>query len=171
MVKISDTGISKEDRFLAIVDEHRNMMTKVCYMYATDENHFKDLYQEVLANLWQGLESFRGESKLSTWIYRTAINTCVSYFRRHDRLSSMTTSIDGIPDIGYEDSDRGSDLKKMYRLISTLGHLDKALIMMWLDEYSYDEIAEMTGLTRSNVAVRLRRIKLKLVEQASETEL
>lgn len=162
---------TKEQRFSEMVEGNRSLMTKVCYMYASDESHFKDLYQEVLANLWQGLDSFRGESKPSTWIYRMALNTCVSYFRRHDRMNSVMTDFDSIPEITAIESDRTDNLKLMYRLISSLGKLDKALILMWLDEYSYDEIAEMSGLSRTNVAARLRRIKLKLARQAEETEL
>lgn len=146
------------------------MMLKVCYMYANDENHLKDLYQEVLANLWQGIDSYRGSSKISSWIYRVAINTCVSYFRRYDRHSSMISHIDDAPEIGVEDSSKTDELRTMYRLIYSLGKLDKAIILLWLDEYSYDDIAEMTGLSRNNVAVRLRRIKLKLIDKANQTE-
>ena len=84
----------KEARFVAIVNDNRQLICKVCYMYATDNDHFKDLYQEVLASLWQGLDSFRGDSKMSTWIYRTAINTCVTFFRRHKSHSQETMSLD-----------------------------------------------------------------------------
>ena len=162
--------IEKEQYFLDLVKQHRPMMLKVCYMYANDENHLKDLYQEVLANLWQGIDSYRGSSKISSWIYRVAINTCVSYFRRYDRHSSMISHIDDAPEIGAEDSSKTDELRTMYRLIYSLGKLDKAIILLWLDEYSYDDIAEMTGLSRNNVAVRLRRIKLKLIDKANQTE-
>ena len=162
--------IEKEQYFLDLVKQHRPMMLKVCYMYANDENHLKDLYQEVLANLWQGIDSYRGSSKISSWIYRVAINTCVSYFRRYDRHSSMISHIDDAPEIGAEDSSKTDELRTMYRMIYSLGKLDKAIILLWLDEYSYDDIAEMTGLSRNNVAVRLRRIKLKLIDKANQTE-
>lgn len=155
----------KEARFVAIVNDNRQLICKVCYMYATDNDHFKDLYQEVLASLWQGLDSFRGDSKMSTWIYRTAINTCVTLFRRHKSHSQETMSLDVAADIVGEDSSRQDMLKEMYRLISGLNKMDKALILMWLDERSYDEIAEVTGLTRNNVATRLRRIKQRLVDE------
>ncbi len=147
------------------------MVLKVCYMYANDDNHLKDLYQEVLANLWQGIDSYGGTAKMSSWIYRIAINTCVSYFRRYDRHSSLFSPIEDVPEFGAEDSTKTGDLRKMYKLIYSLGKLDKAIILLWLDEYSYDEIAEITGLSRNNVAVRLRRIKLKLIDKANQTEL
>lgn len=138
-------------------------------MYASGEEHLKDLYQEVLANLWQGLDTFRGEAKVSTWIYRTAINTCVTFFRRHDKHSGEMSSLDtliNVADTG--DGGRSERLAEMYRLISHLNKMDKALILMWLDERSYDEIADVTGMSRNNVATRLRRIKQKLIEQGKE---
>ncbi len=164
-------NIEKEQLFLGIVNRYRPAVLKVCYMYATGREHLEDLYQEVLANVWQGLDSFKGASKLSSWIYRIAINTCVSYFRRYESHTSLMTPLDSMPETGIEDSTKAADLQSMYKLIHQLGKLDKAIILLWLDEYSYDEIAEMTGLSRNNVAVRLRRIKLKLIDQAKENEL
>lgn len=162
---------SKEQLFTDVITEHRKVIVKVCYMYASDDNHFNDLYQEVLANVWQGIESFRGDSKISTWIYRTAINTCVTYFRHHGKLSGVMSPLSSDTDFPDDGQEKDDNLKFMYALISRLGKLDKALIMMWLDEYSYDEIAEMTGLTRTNVAAKLRRIKLKLTEQANQSNI
>lgn len=155
----------KETRFMAVVNDSRQMIYKVCYMYATDNDHFNDLYQEVLASLWQGLDSFRGDSKLSTWVYRTAINTCVTFFRKNKKHGQNTMSLDDVTDLPAEDTTRAELLKEMYRLISGLNKMDKALIMMWLDEMSYDEISDVTGLTRNNVATRLRRIKQRLVDE------
>lgn len=161
----------REKRFMEIITTHRNMISKICYMYAQDDSHYKDLYQEVLANLWQGLDSYRGDSKISTWIYRASINTCISFFRKHGRHSGDNLPLDSAIEISTDDSSNIEELKQMYKMISALGKLDKAIILMWLDEYSYDEIAEMTGITRSNVAIRLRRIKLRLIEQAKQSEL
>lgn len=150
---------------MAVVEDNRRLIYKVCYMYATDDDHFNDLYQEVLANIWQGLDSFRGDSRQSTWIYRVALNTCVTFYSRNSSHSTGRMSIDNVPDIEAPESDRGDMLREMYRLIGGLPKMDKALILMWLDEKSYDEIAEVAGLTRNTVATRLRRIKQKLVEQ------
>lgn len=160
----------KESRFMAIVRDNRQLLYKVCYMYATDRDHFQDLYQEILANIWEGLDSFRGDSQVSTWLYRTSINTCVTFFRRHRRHSSEMTSLEFASELTADDNHRSEQLKEMYRLISQLSKIDKAIILMWLDERSYDEIAEVTGFSRNNVATRLRRIKQRLVEDRKRCE-
>lgn len=157
----------KESRFLAIIEENRRLLYKICYMYATDGDHFNDLYQEVLANVWQGLDTFRGTSSISTWLYRMALNTCITYFRRNSRHSRGKVQLESVIHLEGDtaDAERLAQLRQMYKLISGLSGMDKALIMMWLDEKSYDEIADLSGLTRSNVATRLRRIKQKLIDR------
>lgn len=155
--------IEKERQFKEIMDLYGSMISKVCYMYATDGEYFKDLYQDCLVNLWQGIERFRGDSKVSTWIYRTCLNTCVTSYRRN-RKYEANASIEMLAELSVEDSTRRADLVEMYRMISRLDRLEKAIILLWLDEKSYDEIAEITGMSRNNVASRLRRIKQKLVE-------
>lgn len=160
----------KESRFLTIVNDNRQLLYKVCYMYATDRDHFQDLYQEVLANIWEGLGTFRGDSALSTWLYRTALNTCVTFYRKHNRHSSEMMSLEVADGVMADDGVRNEQLQEMYRLISKLSKIDKAIILMWLDERSYDEIAEVTGFTRNNVATRLRRIKQRLVDSGNRDE-
>ena len=152
--------------FLHDVEANTGLIYKVCYMYAEDSEHLKDLYQEVVANLWQGYAKFKGEAKISTWIYRVSINTCVSYIRRESgRRSSHVAIDDAATGIIYESHERDMCLKMMYEMISTLGRIDKAVIMLWLDEYSYDEIALMTGISRNNVASRIHRIKQRFANQ------
>lgn len=155
-----------QQTYLKAVEENRALIYKVCYMYAEDEEHLKDLCQEVMANMWQGLGSYRGEARMSTWIYRLAINTCVSYLRHHGRSASNTVSLDeGAYDVADDSNDKTAMLKMMYELIAGLGKIDKAIVMLRLDEYSYDEISAITGLTRNNVASRLHRIKARLSKQ------
>ncbi len=161
-----DRDTKRQELFDDIVGRYHGVISKVCLMYARDNDHFKDLYQEVTVNLWQGLESFEGRSAMSTWIYRTAINTCISYFRRYHRHDNEMSPLDSVADIPVYDSDRVGQLREMYRLIAGLRPLDKAIIMMWLDELSYEEIGAVTGLSRNNVASRLRRIKISLSKQA-----
>lgn len=159
------TSGEKESRFMAIVSDNRQMIYKVCYMYASDQEELNDLYQEVLANLWQGLDSYRGDSRMSTWIYRVAFNTCVTYIRHNAKHGNGRVALDDVTDVQWEDSGRGEKLRHMYRLISCLDKMDKAIILMWLDEKSYEEISELTGLPRNTVATRLHRIKHRLTER------
>lgn len=161
----------KEKRFLAVTDEYKEVIAKVCYLYSNTYASFDDLYQEVLINLWQGLESYRGDAKISTWIYRTAINTCITWHRKNARYGNHDT--DRLDDIIYEpaDNDEGAtameNYRELFRLISMLGPVGKALITLWLDEKSYEDIASITGLSQSNVAVRLHRAKERLTKLAA----
>ncbi|MBQ3606069.1 MAG: sigma-70 family RNA polymerase sigma factor [Muribaculaceae bacterium] len=157
----------KEQQFIAIIESNRQVIYKVCYMYAADDDHFKDLYQEVLINLWRGIDRFRGDAQLSTWIYRTSINTCVTYYRRNHKHDEAL-SLEGVSVVDNDDGTRLQQIKEMYRLISRLDRMEKAIILLWLDEKSYDEISEITGLSRNNVASRLRRIKIKLQHFSEE---
>ena len=157
----------KEQQFLSIIEENRQQIYKVCYMYASDDDHFNDLYQEVLINIWQGLGGFRGEAQISTWVYRISLNTCVTHYRKNHKHEEMVP-IDGLKVVDTDDGTHQEQLKELYRLINRLDRFEKAIILLWLDEKSYDEIAEITGLCRNNVASRLRRIKIKLQQFSEE---
>lgn len=159
----------KEQQFLDIVEQCRPLVFKVCWLYTSPGTSFDDLYQEVLINIWQGMDSFRGDAKLSTWIHRTAINTCISWYRRNDRHSGAL-NIDELP---FEPADtpsgvRSDDLRELHRLISKLGPIDKAIITLWLDEKPYDEIASIMGMSQTGVAVRIHRIKERLSKMAEK---
>lgn len=157
---------NKEQAFDRIMADNKAVIIKVCYMYAADAEHFKDLFQETQINIWQAMDRFRGESSVSTWIYRITINTCISCFR-YSRKHSQTLTLDpqemlSLADRATDDHEHARCLHEMYELINRLPALDKAIILMWIDEKSYQEIAEVTGLTRNNVATRLNRCKQKL---------
>lgn len=158
----------KESRFIELTDRYKNVIGRVCSTYMSDYASFDDLYQEVLINIWQGMESFRGEAKISTWIYRTAINTCITWHRKNKKHSSSNVS--SIDDLINDPVDTSADnsiaeqVQYLRKLISQLGVIDRAVITMWLDECSYDEIATVTGLSQTNVGVRLHRIKQKLAQ-------
>jgi len=149
--------------FTSVIAKHSALIYKVCYMYADDSEHLKDLYQEVMANIWQGLPGFRAESGISTWVYRIAINTCVSFFRHHGRHSDAMRLDDAAYCVADTSDEHSHQLREMYEMIGRLGKIDKAVIILWLDGHSYDEIADVTGLTRSNVASRLHRTKQRLI--------
>lgn len=152
--------------FNEVADLHGGLVSKVCYMYAENSDHYHDLYQEVMANVWQGLRGFKGNSKMSTWVYRVAINTCITFVKRHSFLSrSSETDMQKLSELTDDSLEHSRMLKEMYEMIGLLGKIDKAIIMLWLDEYSYDEIASLTGMSRNNVASRIHRIKNKLINQ------
>lgn len=165
------TKSDKENRFLDITSRYTEVIAKVCWLYVSPGVSFDDLYQEVLINIWQGMDSFRGDAKISTWLYRTAINTCISWHRRNDRHSARDTI--RIEDLVSDPADTSSsaakleEYRELYELISRLGPLDKAIITLWLDEKTYDDMAAIMGMTPGNVAVRLHRIKEKLSHMAA----
>lgn len=161
LIDAMDIKTDKEQRFLAMLDDNKSIIAKVCCVYTSPTSDFDDLYQETVANLWLGFDKFRGESKISTWIYRAAINTCITWHRQNKKHNNNTSLIDELP-IAVEDSNRMADYKLLHGLISQLLPLEKAIVTLWLDEKSYEEIAEITGLSRANVAVKFHRIKEKL---------
>jgi len=156
-----------ESQFLEVVRAYDSVVRKVCFMYTSPSTAFDDLYQEIMVNLWNGFKSFRGDSKMSTWIYRMSINTCVSWYRRNNRHTSLECIDNAINQIAAdEDEEHRRNLKELYKLISGLDVLERAIVMMWLDEKSYDEIADVTGLSRAAVGTRLHRIRRKLKSSA-----
>ncbi|MBD5232824.1 MAG: RNA polymerase sigma factor [Bacteroidales bacterium] len=160
----------KEERFAAITREYKDVIAKVCCLYSSPTSPFDDLFQEVLINIWLGLDSFRAEAKLSTWIYRAALNTCISWHRRNSKhRQSDTLRLD---DIGFDLPDKSpaneklEQYQELLKLIAQLSPIDKALITLWLDEKSYSEIGTIMGMTSGNVAVKIHRIKDKLSKMA-----
>lgn len=161
-----DTETVKE--FEDAIAIYGGIITKICYYFSSDTDEYKDLRQEVLLNIWKGWNKFRGDSKLSTWIYRISFNTCVSY-QRKEKNSRKTISIDEI--INFPAEEEPSLLKRyntMHKLIRQLNYEDRAIILMWLDEKSYVEISELMGLNRNTIAVRIKRIKEKIVKLSQQ---
>lgn len=165
-------NIDRQQRFLELLDSYKDLIAKVCYVYSSPAASFDDLYQEVAANIWTGLDRFRGEAKISTWIYRTAINTCITWHRRN-RYASTSDGLDAamlVADDSAESEERLARYRLLHSMIADLGPLEKAIVTMWLDDKPYAEIASVTGLSVANVATRLHRIKEKLSRQAKQQE-
>lgn len=163
--------LDKEIGFEKAVAEFGGIITKICYYFSTDTDEFKDLRQEILCNLWKGWDNFRNDSKLSTWIYRISFNTCVT-FQRKEKKKRKYISIDQILDFpAEEESSKLKQYDLMHKLIQTLSYQDRAIILMWLDEKNYEEISELIGINRNTLAVRLKRIKEKLVKLAAKQDL
>jgi len=152
-----------ERDFNALIKQHSRTINKVSYFYATDKMPFEDLRQEIHLNIWLGLKQFRGDSKISTWIYRVAVNAALMALR------SSRPKIDTVPldhkliDLSSEIDDAQRErLQAIRSLIDRLEDVEKAIILLWLDEYPYDEIADTLGLKRNTVATKIHRIKEKL---------
>ena len=150
-----------ERQFAQTVAEHKSTIYTVCYMFSKDEDEVQDLFQETLINMWKGMGGFREESKIDTWIYRVALNTCLTQERKKKR------EVKKVPlnmDVNFfEDNDANAKQARiLHQRISQLAYVDRALVMLWLDGMSYDEIGAVVGISAQNVAVKLFRIKEQL---------
>ena len=136
-------------------------------MFSKDKEEVEDLFQDILIALWQGLDSFRGESNIRSWIYRISLNTCISAERKRRRRRE-STRLDMNINL-FSDTDEDSRQAQMLRArISKLGVFDRAIILLWLENLSYEEIGAIVGITAKNVSVRLVRIREQLKNMSNE---
>ena len=158
--------LNKPDKvFERIIEAHKASIYSVCYMYAANKIEADDIFQEILVNLWKGLKSFRGESELKSWVYRISLNTCISY-QRKKRVK--TEPLDIAPEIFTTDSPAGRQTEQLRRRITRLDPMDRAIVLLWLEDMAYEEIGAIVGMTAKNVGVRLIRIKEKLKKQRND---
>lgn len=155
-----------ENTFSQIVKEHKNTIYTVCYMFSKDADQVNDLFQEVLLNLWKGFSSFRGDSKVSTWIWRVSLNTCITAERKKKMGEQIPLSMN-INLFADSDSDT-RQIAQLYKRINTLGLMDRALILLWLENMSYEEIGAIMGISAGNVSVKLVRIKDQLKSMSNK---
>lgn len=155
-----------EKEFTSVVKSHKGAIYTVCYMFSKDADEVKDLFQEVLINLWQGFAQFRGDSSLDTWIWKVSLNTCISADRKRRRWKdavALTMDINL-----FEDDDSESRQIELLRgRINRLGPFDRAIVLLWLENLSYDEIGDIVGITAKNVSVRLVRIREQLKKMST----
>ena len=144
-----------------MVKEYRKTIYTVCYFFSKDTEEVNDLYQEILINLWKGFPNYRGESSLKTWIWRVSLNTCSNQERKKkSRIQTVPLSID--IDL-YNDEDAGSrQIQMLYDRINRLDVFDRAIILLWLENMTYQDIADVIGISVSNITTRLFRIKEQL---------
>ena len=156
-----------EIEFAQTVREHKGTIYTVCYMFSNNPEEVADLFQEILINLWKGFSKFRGDSNIRTWIYRVSLNTCISSERKKSRKVEtlpLTMDIDL-----FSDSDEDTKQVQMLRnRINKLGPFDRAIVLLWLENLSYDEIGSIVGISAKNVSVRLVRIKDQLKKMSNE---
>ncbi|HXB94175.1 MAG TPA: sigma-70 family RNA polymerase sigma factor [Puia sp.] len=159
-----------QDPFIHLVNDHRNILYKICRMYGATEPDRQDLFQEIVIQLWRSYPSFRGEARFSTWLYRIALNTAISDLRKQRR---RITPVDPnelsapLPDIPYS-TEKDEQLQQLYAAIDRLTEVEKALTMLYLEDKSFHEMEEILGIPQNNLRVKIHRIKEKLRKMTKE---
>jgi RNA polymerase sigma-70 factor (ECF subfamily) len=162
---------SEHDRFLSLIEEHKKILFKVAGSYCSNPADRQDLLQEIVVQLWQSFRRYDDRFRFSTWMYRIALNVAISFYRRESRRTrKLVPAGDSILEVAAEASDTlesDENLRRLRELIASLDELDRALIVMYLDGNRYDAIAEVLGITESNVGTRIGRIKQRLRRDAA----
>jgi RNA polymerase sigma factor (sigma-70 family) len=152
-----------EEQFLSQLQAHAGIIHRICKSYFTEAELRKDVYQEIVYQLWKSYPSFKGRSKFSTWMYRIALNTAITYHRKAERQPEAQRLTNHSEQIAANSmNDEEERVETLYAAINTLTEVEKAIVLLYLDEHSYEEIATISGMTTKNVSVRLVRIKKKL---------
>ena len=153
-----------EHKFISEFQENQNIIHKVCRIYTSNQEAHNDLFQEITIQLWKAYPKFRGDSKLSTWMYRIGLNTAITLFRKSKRsvkTQDFDTVLYRIQSTDYDDTGE-EQLKLMYKAIHQLSDIDKALIFLYLEDKNYKEISETIGISEVNARVKMNRIKTRL---------
>ena len=160
-----------EQRFLQVIKKNQGLIHKVCSVYCDIEEDRSDLFQEIVAQLWKSFPNFKGKSKVSTWIYRVALNTAMNY-RNNSRKKRgfLQDAIGFYPDEPSTEMDSNPQVELLYDCIAELDEFNKAIILLYLDGYKHDEIAEITGISKTNVGTRILRIKEQLRSKANKKQ-
>ncbi len=152
--------------FTTLVQQHRGIIGKVCQTYCTHPANRDDLAQEIIYQLWKSYPRFNGTVLFTTWMYRVALNTAISFYRREKAQGTVVPLHESTLDIADNDQRQQEQaVQQLHLFISQFKELDRALMLLYLEEKSYKEIAEVMGITETNVATKLNRIKEKLKQQ------
>ena len=156
-----------ELQFTKMVKEYRKTIYTVCYFFSKDTEEVNDLFQEILINLWKGFPKFRGESDIRTWIWRVSLNTCSNQKRKKDsRVQTVPLSMD--IDLYNDDDQHSRQIQMLYDRINKLDVFDKAIILLWLENMTYQDIASVVGISTAAVTTRLFRIKEQLKSMSNK---
>ena len=150
--------------FVQLIRDNNGLILKVCNLYAATVQDRQDLYQEIVIQLWRAIPKFRSESKLTTWMYRVALNTAISDYRKQKR-TIVTTGMDLLTkeiEDSLEQADKEEKLKSLYAAINHLSEIEKAIVMLYLEDKPYDEMEDILGINQNNLRVKMNRIKEKL---------
>ncbi|CAM4310485.1 RNA polymerase sigma factor [Zobellia nedashkovskayae] len=153
-----------EHQFVTELESNQNIVHKVCTLYTNDRDSHNDLFQEITIQLWKAYPKFRGESKFSTWMYRVALNTAITLYRKSKRRVQTQDYESVIFKIKADEYDATQEeqLKLMYKAVKQLGDIDKALVFLYLEDKDYREISKTLGISEVNARVKMNRIKKKL---------
>jgi RNA polymerase sigma-70 factor (ECF subfamily) len=156
----------QEKEFVELLNKHQNIVHKICNVYMDEQADKEDLFQEITLQAWKAIKNFRGDSQFSTWLYRVALNTAITYFKKGKK--QVTTFTEHFPERTEDYNPIEEQVQAMYKAIGCLSKIDKALVMLYLDDYSYKEMADVLGMTVTNVGVKMNRIKTKLKEETAK---
>lgn len=155
-----------QEKFQTLVDEHKKILYKVCYSYCRNRDDREDLAQEIIVQLWRSFASFDGRCRFSTWMYRIALNVAISFYRREStRTRHVLSDDEKVLNAIDETENRSAEMQALYEFIDGLEPLNKALILLYLDGNSYSEIADVVGITETNVATKISRLKQTMREE------
>ena len=149
--------------FLELIHKHQSILHKICFAYCNTRSAREDLQQEIVLQLWKSYPSFKGNSQFSTWMYRVALNTAINLTSKPGILTDSSKA----PELAFDpgdDYELSEEIRILHKAIAHLKKVEKAIILMWLEEHSYKEIAETIGITEKNVSVRIVRVKSSLAE-------
>lgn len=169
--------VNKEERFKQIVSENEGRIMRLCRYYAHEAEDIKDIYQEILINIWKSLDSYRGDAAISTWIYRIAINTSLNFSGKFSRHPKLKVDIDNrnLGNLVLEEETENkllleTQIEKLHNELNQLSVIDKAIISLLLENLSSKEIASIIGLTETNIRVKIHRIKEQLKQSVGFAE-
>lgn len=161
---------NKNDLFISVIESHKGILYKIANSYCKDSEDRNDLIQEIIIQLWKSFENYNDQYKYSTWIYRIALNAAISFYRKENRrkeiANPITDSILNFAEISST-NDTENNINLLQQFISELKELDKALMLLYLEEKNHKEIAEIIGISETNVATKIGRIKTSLKQKFS----
>jgi len=161
---------NKKETFIQTIDTHKKIIYKIVNSYCQNKEDRKDLEQEIVIQLWNSFDKYNAEYKYSTWMYRIALNVAISFYRKDKKWSVRNDfynedSIYSITDENENETELENNIKLLQEFINNLNELNKALMLLYLEEKPYDEIAEILGISKTNVATKISRLKLKLKKE------
>ena len=159
-----------QERFQTVVDQHKKILYKVCNSYCRNRDHRDDLAQEIVIQLWRSFGKFDERYRFSTWMYRIALNVAISFYRRENRRTRYVISDDEhLLEAIDETKNQPEEIRLLYEFIEGLDPLNKALVLLYLDGNNYQEIAEVLGISETNVATKISRLKSRMKQEFRET--